>query len=167
MFYPLFKAFVDIALFKAGPQDLPASRFLLGFMLVCHCLVGVVLSLFSLPLGVAVLSALVGTLMVVALVQGVLTASRQNARFLQTATAMAGCETLLGLAALPITLWFYNSQDQTLPSFFSLGLVIWSLAIVAHIMRQALNTSLAMAMLLALGYMMASYYVVGLVIPGG
>lgn len=167
MYYPLIKVFVDIALLRAGPQHLPASVFLLILCLFGHALVGLLLGLVSLPVAGALLSALSGTVLVVALVQGLLIAARRKARFLQSATALLGAETLLGIAALPVMLWFYNSADRALPSLLSLLLLVWSLAIIAHILRQALESSMAMAMLLALGYTVFSYYIADLLIPGG
>lgn len=164
----LLKVFVDICLLRAGPQDLPAARFLLWSILVLHALLGLSLALFTLPLPQALLTAVIGTALLLAVVQGLLLAYRKPARLWQTATALAGSEVVLGLAALPPTLWFYTvegAEARLVPSLLSLLLIVWSVVVTVHILRQALEVNQGIALLLALGYTFLAYSVAGLVAP--
>ena len=153
----LFRAIASIALLRQGPQILPVSSLLLSLVLVMHWGIGVVLGLFSLPPGMALLSALVGTLIMVALVHGLLLLHRRHSRVTQTLTALAGCEVLLGLLALPLTALFLAGGGMAeLAALLSLLLLGWNIAVAAHIFRHALGVSMGMGVLFAIGYTMIS-----------
>lgn len=162
----LFGVFIDICLLRAGPQDLPASGFLAGVTVLLHWLLGVLLSLYGLPPALALVSALLGTLLLVAVVHGLLALRGLGSRFHQTLTAMAGCELLLGLFAFPLMVWYYNTDDPFIPSILSLGLLAWGLVVSTHILRHALNVPAVMGFVAALGYTALSYSVAGLVAGG-
>lgn len=161
---PLLKAFLEICLFRAGPQILPANRFLLGLMLLIHFLLGAVLALFAMGPGRSLLSALIGTLTMVAAVHAVLTLAGKSARTVQALTALAGGEMVIGLLALPVSVWYYGDiGSQTIPALLSLGLMAWSLGITAHILRHAIETSQWNAFMLAVGYMVLAFILTGFV----
>lgn len=162
----LLKVFVDICLLRKGPQDLPASLFLLGVVVAAHWGLGVVFSLFTLPPFHALLGGLIGTLLLLGVVQGLLALHRKQPRLLQTATALAGAEVLLGLVALPFSAWvFWGESDRLVPSLISLLIIVWSVVVASHILRHALSVSQPAAVLFALGYTLLSYTAVGLVVP--
>lgn len=162
----LFRTLLSIALLKRGPQTLPSSSYLLALMLAAHLVTGVLLGLFSLSTQMALFSALVGTLMMVALVHGLLLLHRLHARVTQTLTALAGCEVLIGLLALPLTALYYTGGGMAeLASLLSLLLLVWNVAVAAHIFRHALNVSVGMGVLFAIGYTLVSLGLSGLVGP--
>ncbi len=165
---PLLKVFIDICLFRATPQQLPASRFLLALVLVLHWALGVVFGVLSAPLFESLLTALIGTLLLLAVVYGLLTAHRLQQRLYQTATALAGSEVLLGVLALPLSLWIVFAEgDRTIPALLSLLLIGWGAAIAAHIFRHALNVGWLLALVFAFSYTVLSYSLINLVAPGG
>ena len=53
----LVKIFWDICALKAAPQDLPASTFLLGLVLLAYFITGVIVAAFQWPLSQALLAA--------------------------------------------------------------------------------------------------------------
>ena len=162
----LFRATLAIALLRKGPQTLPASPFLLYLVLVVHWATGVVLGLFSLSLPLALLSSLTGTLIMVALVHGLLLLHGLHSRVTQTLSALAGCEVLIGLLALPLTALFYTGGTMAeLAALLSLLLLGWNVAVAAHIFRHALNVSMGMGLLFAIGYTLISLSLSGLVGP--
>jgi hypothetical protein len=163
----LLKVFVNICLLRSGPQQLPASRFLLLLVLLAHLLTGLVFVLFTLALPQALLAALIGTVLLYAVVQGLLSAHRKPQRVSQTVTALAGCEVLLGALALPLTAWFYAVEEgsaRIVPSLLSLVIIVWSVVVTVHILRHALQVSQGIALLFALGYTFLAYSVMGLVV---
>jgi hypothetical protein len=163
----LLKIFMDICLLRAGPQHLPASRFLLTLTLVMHAALGVVFALFTLPLPQALVAAAIGTALLVGVVQALLLVHGKAERVQQTATALAGSEILLGLLALLPTAWFYTVESndaRVLPSLLSLLAIVWSVVVTVHIFRAALQVSQGMALLFALGYTIMAYSVLGLVV---
>lgn len=163
----LLKVFVYICLLRAGPQDLPAARILLVLALVAHALLGVGFALFSLPLAQSLLAAGLGTALLYGVVYGLLLVHRKAARITQTATALAGCEVVLGLLALPPTFWFYaaaSDSARAVPSLLSLVIIVWSVVVTVHILRHALAVSQGIALLFALGYTILAYSVMGMVV---
>ena len=165
---PLIKVFVDICLLRAAPQRLPASRFLLGLVLLMHWSLGVAFAVLSVPLAESLLTSMIGTLLLLAVVYGLLTAHHVPQRLYQTATALAGSEVLLGVLALPLSLWIVYAQgDRTVPALLSLVLIGWGIVVAAHILRHALNVGQLLAFVFAFSYTVLSYSIVGLVAPGG
>ena len=162
----LFNAFWLICLLKRGPQDLPASRELLGILLVVHLVSGVFLSIINYSFAQAVLVALLGTLIMVGMVQGILALNRKGARLVQTLSAMAGCETLFGLVALPISLWFHSGEGKDGAVMLSLLVLGWSIAVSAHIFRHALSTGPGLGFGTAIFYTFVSYWIASLIMGG-
>ncbi len=163
----LLRVFVDICLLRAGPQRLPASRFLLALVAVVHWVLGVTFASFNLALAQSLAAALIGTLLLLGMVQLLVALHRRPERFLQTAIALAGAEVLLGIAALPFSLWVYwGDAAPLLPSLLSLGIILWGVVVTMHIFRHALNVPHWIALLFAFGYTLLSYTLVGLIIPG-
>lgn len=163
----LLKVFVNICLLRTGPQQLPASRFLLLLTLLTHLLIGLVFALFTLPLPQALLAAAVGTALLYGVVLGLLSAHRKPQRVPQTVAALAGSEVLLGVLALAPTAWFYSVEGDSVrivPSLLSLVIIVWSVVVTVHILRHALQVSQGIALLFALGYTFLAYSVMGVVV---
>jgi hypothetical protein len=93
--------FFELCLLRRKPQDLPASTALLAVVLVAGLLGGVLLSVSA---GAALLAGIGQTLLDFLLMLGVLHLALEFTdklpRFLQTATALVGADTLVGIAAL-------------------------------------------------------------------
>ncbi|MCK9529336.1 MAG: hypothetical protein M0R77_02030 [Gammaproteobacteria bacterium] len=165
--YSFASLFVRLCFLRVGPQCVPDSPALLWTMLVSHWLLGMVLALFTYPVGQAAALALIGTLLTVALVHGALVFAGRSHRFGQTVTAMAGAEFMLGVLALVISLWYYNGGSEWAASLFSLLLLGWNVVVAAHIFRHALDGTRLLGIASALTYTMISYFVSGLLIGAG
>lgn len=163
----LFRIFLAVCLFRSGPQDLPVSRFLLGLVLVAHWLLGTVHGMLSLDAGRAALFALLGTGSVVAIIHTLLVLKRRAPRSVQTLTAVAGAEVLLGLFVLPVSLLFHGGTELALAALVIVGFIGWNMAVVAHILRHALEVSSQASLVLAMGYIVFSYSIAELAIGSG
>ncbi len=162
----LVQVFWQIALLRKGPQTLPASRELLWLLLAAHWLIGVILVIDTLSLGRALLSGLVSTLIMVALVHGLLILHRHHNRVTQTLSALAGCEVLLGLFMLPLLMMLQIGGGMVaLVALSWLLLIGWNIAIAAHIFRHALGVRLAVGVLFAIGYILVSISLSSFLIP--
>ncbi|WP_303906619.1 hypothetical protein [Thiohalomonas denitrificans] len=163
----LIETFWSILRLRAGPQILPASNVLLALILLLHWGIGVGLGTFSLTPEVALASALAGTVMVVAFVQGLLGLYGLRARAVQTLTALAGCEVLLGALAILLTAWFFAVPEaqRALPGLLSLLVLGWNIALAGHIFRHALGISSGMGLLAALGYILVSFALADFITP--
>lgn len=162
----VLQAFWQILLVRGSPQILPYSRLLLGSVLLLHLLVGMALAAFTLPLEEALLSAAVGTVLIVAISQGLLALYGVGQRTVQVVTALAGCEFAIGLMALPLNGWFYAVEraDAGIPALLSMVLLGWNVALVAHIYRHALGVSKGLGFLFAIGYVIISLTLASLIV---
>ncbi len=140
----LVKAFLDICFLRRAPQDLPASPLLLYLTLVANVFSVFLLSIVSYPLVTSVLTGIVDTLVLVALVVSVLYMQGRGARSVQTITALAGSGSIIGLLAVPPATWWFWAQaageTPALPVLLVLALVAWGLVIMGHVLRHALST---------------------------
>jgi hypothetical protein len=155
----LFNLFLDICLFRKGPQDVPASPVLLKLSLITYALSGLLVMWVNTKLSTALLQTLLDLVLLIGMTYGVLQRQGFGARFGQTMTALLGTGTLLGLTALPVVIWIGETAAEdgmTLPSLLFLLLLGWSMAVMAHVLQHALSTSRAIAMLYALGYLVIS-----------
>lgn len=158
----LIQAFLRILLLRTGPQSVPASKVLMWLVLLLHFAVGFLLTMFSQSFVVSVLYALVGTLITVAVVHGLLLLYRRHERYLQTLTALAACEALLGVMLLPVAIneLYYqdssNAEINVLLGFVLLIVIGWSVAVSAHIFRHALSVSMGLGFLYSIVYFIIS-----------
>lgn len=153
-FQVLTLSFFNLCRFRLKPQDLPASTVLLGLTLLFYTLTSVVLSLVHVSLPQAMLSSLVETLLLVALVSSLLLITHHFGRIIQTLTALAGADSVFGiLSGLPM-FWLHsaslNHSDMTIPLLLLLALIIWSLVVYAHVLRHALEVSFFTSFVLSL-----------------
>jgi len=165
----LIRAWFDLCLFRKGPQDLPASGFLLGLSLACYVLVSLLVALLSSDINTAVQLAALDVGMLTVFVSALLYLQSKTERVGQTLSAMAGSGSLMGLFALPLVL-LVDPQlpaDQLSPLLTGswLSLLIWNLFVMAHIMRHALSTSFAIGLGAAVLYALVSMQIVATLFP--
>ncbi len=165
----LFDLFLDICLLRRGPQDVPASWALLKLSLVAYGLTSLLVQLVSVQPSTALLQALLDVGLLAGLTYAVLRALGHSMRFTQTLTALAGAGALLGLVILPVVIWMdresASGSEPGLPVLVFFAWLIWSVAVVAHVLRHALSTSLATAVIYTLGYLVISVVVASWFFP--
>ncbi len=141
--YVLWSAFFLICRLQLRPQDLPASSILLILSLCLYTLVSMTLSLFHLSIKPAILSALLDTSLLILLTNSLLYIVHYSVRINQTLTALAGTNSVLGILSIPLLFWLEQLQlqpgDIALPELLLLGLIMWNIAVYAHILRHALE----------------------------
>ena len=148
---------------------MPASWPLLKLCLIVYSLAGVMVLLVGVPPAMALLQTLVEVLMLTGLVYLVLVLTGLGERFLQTLTALTGSGVVLSLIAFPLVIFMSQQASSNEAGLFSLllffGLVGWSLAVMAHVLRHALEVSRAMGMLYSAGYFAVSVITRSLLFP--
>lgn len=152
----LLYAFWRILRLRDEPHVIPASVTLLGLVLLVHASVGFLLALFSMSAGFALLYALVSTLTMTGVVHGLLLLFGRQNRYMQSLTALAGCEALLGVFLIPVSLLFFIEGGENLRGFlaiFSLLLMGWNVALAAHVFRHALGVSAALGFFYSIVYL--------------
>jgi hypothetical protein len=167
--YALFNLFLDICLFRKGPQDVPASLVLLRLTLITYGLSGFFVLLLSVDLLTAGLMVLIDVGLLSALTYGMLNLWNYRIRFIQTLTALLGTGTLLQLLILPVSIWMAQeltaARAPEFPWLLSLGLIGWSIAVIAHILHHALSISRSLGLLYTLGYVILSWTISGWLYP--
>jgi hypothetical protein len=154
----LLRIFVDICMLRAKPEDVPSSATLLSYTLAIYTLTSLALATSSLPLNKALLYAVTNTLVLAMLTHTLLLLRRFPARLTQTLMALAGTGTLFGMAGLP-----FVYLAELAPVLFSL--LIWNVAVTAHILRHALSVSFMMSVVASMGYLFVAFAVTGALFP--
>jgi len=159
----------EICLLRAGPQDLPASRELLGLSLASYTLASFLLSLPGYPLIAAGQLALADVSLLIVFGAMTLYLSGKMARLTQTLTALSGTGALLGLLALPVIQLLSSGQATGQPSLLAsmlwLLLFGWNLVVVAHIMRHALSVNFPVATGIAMLYTLVAMQILNALFP--
>lgn len=150
----LARIFVNIALLRRGPQDLPASGFLLGVLLLVSGLVNLgVAFAFELDVGLMLGRFVLAAALSLILTIAVLSIASRPQRFLQTATAMIGAELVtvpFGLLLFILAKPYGNFTEHPEWLQFLDGLYeAWNIVIAGYIYRMALERSLFVGVLVA------------------
>lgn len=165
----LFDLFLDICLFRKAPQDVPASMVLLKLCLLAYALSGLlVLLITTTSIPVALLQILLDMVLLAGLLYLGLGLRHHARRFEQTLSALTGSSALIGLLALPVMFWLAHQGqggDVALPSILLLVLMVWSIAVMAHILRHAFDISIWSGAALALSYTFLSWTLTGWLNP--
>lgn len=153
----LLQVFMNICLFQARPQDLPASRFLFFGSLM----VTVITALPSLLLvmgspGLVLAAVLMDVALTLLCLRGGLYFLQLETRFLQTATALFGTGVIFNLVAIPVQQTLAGAETDggqvVVGGVLFLALLGWNLAVTGHILRYALSIRLAGGIAIAVVY---------------
>jgi len=149
----LLRLFLDIALFRKGPQDVPDYPILFALTLVSDLVISTVVGILEGDFVGAMLQATVASGLLLAFVALILLLTSHLERFRKTATAVLGCDALITLLALPVSLL---SDVITGLSLLIIGILFWNLLVFAHILKHALGIGYALSVALALIYTLTS-----------
>jgi hypothetical protein len=153
----LLRFWLGLCLLRVAPQDLPASRWLLGFSIICYATVSVLAMTLSYGFADGVRVALLELGLLAVFVSMLLYLLNKPARIGQTLSALTGAGALLGLPALLLVIVAApESGTAQSVSVAWLLLLIWNLLVTAHIMRHALSSSLAIGLGVSLLYTLVS-----------
>jgi hypothetical protein len=146
--------FFNICRLRQGPQDLPDSQSLLRLSLFLYTASSVALSLLEASFKQAVLSSLLDVTLLAIIIASLLYLTKRPARLTQTLTAFAGTGFFFGIVMNPLFYWIKQAKIQNanldFPILLFLIVVIWSLAVYAHILRNALEINFPMAIIVAI-----------------
>lgn len=163
----IFFRFIEIALCRKGPQDLPASGFLLALTLALNSTV-LAISIFMFQRADVLRGmqqAVLGLASEFLFVWVVLLAFNHSSRMLQSMTAVLGVDTVISLAFIPLLVLMpaVPGQASVFLGVLMLGLMLWGLIALGCILRHAVNVSLALGVAMAFVYNVAVYTLVALV----
>jgi hypothetical protein len=151
------KVFLDIVLWRRGPQDLPSSGLLVLITLVAYVLVSAVQVVLMHESGAALLLFLVADpLLLIGMVWFVLTVFGRKDRFLQTTAAVLGSSALLSaVLSIPFQLMLNRQGDgpaSAATQFMALGLIFAFVLVTGRILKLALDSNLFTGIAISLTY---------------
>ena len=167
----LVLAFADIALHRRSPDELPASRFLFSSSLFVYIAVAIISygvrdpsqrlavidilgSTFHLGFGLIILEVL----FYLAFIWLALRLWDRSRRFLQTATALIGAQTLLSIVGvallIPMSVVGASDEQSATVTIVSFLLFLWSMDITGFVLSRALQITYFWSLLIVIGYVM-------------
>ena len=154
---PLFRLFLAVCLFRKGPQDVPASRVLLGLSFGLNLSVSFLLGTLEQGPFEAVLKSLVADILLLIRIALLHVIRHHPDRLVQTASAVFGSDTLISLLAFPWLLLGTIWPDlQPLTTLMMLGFMIWGQLILAQLLKIALGWPTIAGLGVAFLYLMIS-----------
>lgn len=155
----LSKVFFLISIFRRGPQDLPASAFLLWLTMLLNTLFGLgVMAVYG-DYNRALIQQLSGLCIVAGFVWCVLRLSGRQNRFLQTLSAQLGADMVTTVIAVPILYLVFPDSNSPVVLVFLLAYTVWNVAIFGHILRHALSASFGFGLGLSILFTIASFMI--------
>lgn len=149
--------FVQIVAHRAGPQHLPASRFLLGLVIVLHVAVYyAAMLILEVPAPRAVALPFVDTIVQGVFFSGLLLFLGLQERLLQTLTAVFGADVLLNLLQLPLAVigpLSSGSPAAIISLLLLIALALWALGVKGHILRHSAGLPYFVGVALALAFL--------------
>ncbi|MEO8223998.1 MAG: hypothetical protein ABI661_04280, partial [Gammaproteobacteria bacterium] len=156
--------FLQIALRRRGPEDLPDSRFLVLVAGLVYVAVQGFLAVpvYGTPLALGQSLAL-DLVLLCGCLWGLLRLAGHAPRFRQTLTALFGTGAVLGLCMLPFTVWLDAAaapgKPAVGPTIGLLAVVSWSLVVNGHIFSRALSAPFVAGLAIAVAYFFLNYLV--------
>ena len=137
---PIFKLFLDICLFRKGPQDIPLSRFLLVLTLMFTLSTSMLLSWVEVEFFQAILQSICATLLLVGFIFSMLRMAGKMTRFPQSLIAALAADGMITALAIPLVLVSVALPEwQAAVSLLLLAMMLWELAVLGHIIQQAMG----------------------------
>jgi len=164
----LVKLFWDICLLRKGPQDVPAAHILFWLLLLAGLIVDIVIAVNFIDFQQALLVVFANTVVLFGVVMLLLFVMGFGSRIVQTLTTLIGTGLVFSFIRLPLVFIIkLVPQNASMFGFVEIILLVWSLVVIAHILRYALSIQFFLAGALAFGYFMLSYQLVNYFIPQG
>ena len=165
----LYILFFDMCLFRRKPQDLPLSFDLLVVCIAAYTLINFLLGLNTTSAIRAIQSSFLETFFISTITVIILKLNHHVDRWLKTLMAITGTGCVVSLFALPLFIGVFildaGSLLQNLVLMVYLILLIWNVAIMGHILRHALETTMGFGVLFAIIYIVMTSMLIGVLLP--
>ncbi len=162
----IWLAFFNIARLRSGPQNLPTSSRLLNVTLLAYIIISSTITLMQLSAKEAILTALIDAGLLVLFINSLFYIARYPSRITQTITALAGVNCVFEIISIPLVIWItVYTGDLSFPVLLILCVIVWKLAVYAHILREALGVPFFMGLILTIIMSSFTLIVLNQVIP--
>ena len=162
----LFKTFIEIILFRRGPESVPQSSALFVIVAAIWLMVGVVgIAASNSYSGSALLVDLVLTITAFTLYALVINAFGKSERIIRALTAILGCGAVFGAALFSsrwlLSIWLGEDQIITAAQL----ILLWSILVEGHIIAGAIERPRVIGFLIALAVFIAQLQLITLLQP--
>jgi hypothetical protein len=169
----LFLAFFDICRLIKRPQDIPESKDVLTLCVVVYGSLSILLESLSLPLEKAILAGVLEVALIMIFSLAVLQTRGKSSRWTQTVTALVGTGIIISIIAFPVYILigvgelgeFESNSGQSIGLLLLVALACWNIAIMAHILRHALEVNFMLAVILAITYIWIIFSFTSAIMP--
>ena len=166
------KAFLDIVLWRRGPQDLPASRLLFWLTAGAYVAVSIAqLAMLDEPPAAWLVYVFVDPVLLTGGVYLLLRLFGKADRFLQTATAVLGTGVVLGVALFLPVEWIITtagiSPGSTVAGMIALAMVVAFALVTGRILKLATDSNMFTVITLALTYFLVINLLLSMATGGG
>jgi drug/metabolite transporter (DMT)-like permease len=167
--HPLLQVFIDIAVRKRGPDQLPASGFLLGVAVAAFALTDLIgYALSELPPQQIVTLALLGPMFLGAFAVLVLRIHQHQSRILKTLCALFGVGAMFNLGQLILAIvaltWPESEQVDVAIALAWLALLVVNVSSFGYIFQRAVDRDLVSGAVLSLIYFVTYFSIANAVI---
>lgn len=161
-------SFVSICLLRMRPQDLPAAPVLMVFAALLYMGTGMIIAVQHMSTAGAIGLVVMDTVLLGFMLFLLLWIQQKTERFQQTFTALLGTGALLELIAAPLLMWQQQGIDVSTETLTTGAIIaslllwvwlFWSLVVIGHIIRNAIETILPIGVLLGVLYMFVTFSV--------
>jgi len=172
-FVPILR---DVMLLRRGPQDMPYSPPLLVTIGALCVLVQLIVTLMrGQPAGAVTLGAMLWLAFTLGALRLILQLRGFGNRFVQAATTLLGCNLVFTIFAIPVALLAGEpptspeamTPGQILAGLVSLPLLLWKIAVDAHVFRHSFGIPFLSGIVIALLWIVAALALSGLGAPAG
>lgn len=165
---PTLKTLLDVCLLRGQPQDLPASVNLLILCAAFSVGVDFLIEAGQAPGLVRIVFAIAQTVIFGAIIYGILRVRGKPERFMQSMSALYFANGIVSLAAWPVmqqVLAAGVDSAQAWQVLYMAGISVWFIAILANVLRHALEFTLGRALAVSLLCVMFMMFASLLVTP--
>lgn len=165
-----FKVFADIARFRKGPEDVPASVSLLGIAVGGAVVLKVLLlAVLPLPTGSPVLVVGIGVVVALLFLWLLLQLARHPERYVQTTSAVFGFQVVMAPLLIGSGWLFLTAGEGSpwqLPAILlRMAVEVWALAVTARILRSATGWPLFACVALAIASELLTFLAITALVP--
>ena len=158
--WQLASAFGEIALRRRGPESLPDSGFLVGFLLAIYVLASIFdLGVYDMLTGRGMVGAIAQVALMFAYIFAVLRFFRLDRRYRQTMSAILGANLVIYFVFIPFALGGLMAGvplDSAPFVWFRIGLFFWAVVVEASVLARALSQPLILGFMFEFLYVLPS-----------
>lgn len=156
----VLNAFLQVALLRLGPEDLPASPLLLAVTAAAYIFVDLLVIAMLYPANVVMPLLLADVMLLLVWCWALLVFFGHLSRWSQTVTAMLGAGALLQVIALPFSVLTIFDDMAALRVAVLVMILLWAIAVHGHILARSLSRSFGIGVMLATVYFVLNFELV-------